>query len=465
MSSSRTAVGMPPMLASGSRVILVVSKGPAQVAPAAYVETPDVAGRPQGDALSSLQKAGLPVQVFNDYSPSHRRGSVIAQLPPAGASVPAGAQAALLVSSGAAPSQTAQVVLPDVSGMSEPQAVSAIQAAGLSPQLVHEHSRSVPEGVVIAQLPNKASLAAEPVSKIRPWMLAAAAAVVVAIIAIAFALFGGGSSRVPEVVGLPQDEAVAAIEDAGFVVGSVEGTESVAVAEGTVVVQDPAAGAELAEGGSVSIVVAGAPKTEAVPDVKGMTQARAVALVEEAGFEAKVTRRADVFVEKGLVIEQDPVGDAQATPGSTVTIVISEGPQPKEVEVPDVSGLARVDAERALRELGFAISVGQAASSDVALDVVISQLPKAGERLLEGSRVGIVISSGPPTAEAVAVPDVVGTMLTDAEQTLSDAGFQAVPSGSKGKGKPANQVIGQVPAAGEMAQPGSSVVIFYASEE
>jgi serine/threonine-protein kinase len=295
-------------------------------------------------------------------------------------------------------------------------------------------------------------------------MLVAGAAAVIAAIAIAFVLLSGGPARVPDVVGMSQDKAQAAIEAAGFVMGSIEGTESVAVAEGTVVVQAPEGGTELAEGGSVSIVVAGAPKTAPVPDVKGLNQARAVALIEEAGFEAKVTRRADVFVDKGLVIEQDPVGGAQVLPGSVVTIAISEGPQPKEVEVPDVGGLSRVDAERALRELGLAISVAQAASDDVSLDVVISQLPKAGEKLLEGSRVGIVVSSGPPTAEAVVVPDVVGATLANAEQALADAGFQAVPTGEKAKGKPANQVTRQVPAAGAKAQPGSSVVIFYASE-
>lgn len=463
MSSTRSVPQGPPMVASGSRVVLLVSKGPSQVPPGAFVEVPPVTGRSQGDALSALQSTGLPVQVVNDYSEKMRRGAVIGQLPPAGASVSAGSQAVLLVSSGAPRSATSPVVLPDATGMSEAEAVALVQSAGLSPQLVHEHSRSVPAGEVITQLPSRASLAVAGGSRIKPWMLVAAGAAVVAIIVALVLLFSSGSVSVPDVAGMTQAEAEAAVQAAGLSVGSVEGTETADTPVGTVVAQDPQGGTEARKGSRVNLLVAGGVAQVQVPDVKGKNQAEATAELEAAGFQAKVTRRPDVFVEKGLVIEQDPVGGAPVDPGSVVMIAISEGPQPAEVEMPDVVGLTRVDAERALRQVGLAISVAQAASADEAVDVVMSQLPKAGEKLIEGSRVGIVVSSGPPSAEAIAVPNVVGATLSNAEQTLADAGFEPVPAASSGTGKPANQVIAQVPSAGTQAQPGSSVVIFYAS--
>lgn len=462
MPTTTVATGAP-LVPSGSRIVLVVSKGPSPAAPGAFVDVPDVAGKPQGDALERLQRAGLPVQVFNDYSDRVRRGSVVAQLPPAGASVSAGSQAVLLVSSGPAKVSTAPVVLPDVTGMTEAQAVSEIQAAGLSPQLVHEHSRTVPDGIVIVQVPSRASLATQPRKGVAPWVWVAGALAVVAVVAALFLLLGRESATVPDVTGMTQEQATAAITGAGLTLGSVEGTESADAAEGTVVSQDPAAGAEVREGSAVAIVVSGGPAPVEVPDVVKLNQAQATSALEEAGFQVKVERRSDALVEKGAVIEQTPRAGEKAEPGSTVTIVVSEGREPAEVTMPDVVGLTRVDAERALRDLGLAISVGQGSSDSVPVDVVISQLPEAGERLAEGARVAIVISTGAAPADAVEVPNVVGVGLATAEQTLADAGLQAVPASAGGTGDPANRVVAQIPAAKSKAPRGSAVVVFYST--
>ncbi len=115
-----------------------------------------------------------------------------------------------MVSSGRAPAPTAPVVLPEVVGKTEQEAVSTLQQAGFSPQVVREHSPTAPEGKVIAQLPSQRSLAAAP-AKSNSWVMwvaIAAAVVLLGALAYFFLDGSGGTVVVPDVTGMPQEEAV-----------------------------------------------------------------------------------------------------------------------------------------------------------------------------------------------------------------------------------------------------------------
>lgn len=62
-----------------------------------------------------------------------------------------------------------------------------------------------------------------------------------------------------------------------------------------------------------------------VPDLRGVTEARAVAAIREAGYEPLVTRVKN-NQPAGTVIDQSPAPDVEMAPGSKVQIVVSEGP-------------------------------------------------------------------------------------------------------------------------------------------
>ena len=158
-----------PPIASGSLVAVVVSRGPASTPQGTPLSAPSVIGTPQGDALAKLQTAGLSADVQNDHNPAVAQGTVIAQYPAPGQSAVPGSATVLIVSKGALPSAPPMVGLPDVVGMSEDGAVSRLKDAGLSPHVVREHSRTVPEGVVIAQLPNAVSLSQVPQKRVPAW--------------------------------------------------------------------------------------------------------------------------------------------------------------------------------------------------------------------------------------------------------------------------------------------------------
>ena len=158
--------------------------------------------------------------------------------------------------------------------------------------------------------------------------------VIVALAALAAAwAFGafdpGGDVKVPDVTGMTRDRAGAALTDAGLKAGKVTRVQSTDGPEGTVVGQDPEAGAKVDEGAAVDLEVAGPPSPTAtpvaVPGVVGSSQAGAESQLTGAGFVVVVSQAESDTVPAGTVVSQDPQAGVMATAGSRVTIVVSTG--------------------------------------------------------------------------------------------------------------------------------------------
>jgi serine/threonine-protein kinase len=104
----------------------------------------------------------------------------------------------------------------------------------------------------------------------------------------------------------------------------------------------------------VTLVVSDGPAPVDVPDVTGRPEAEATAVLTAAGLLVEVdpARVEDDAVPAGSVVSQAP-GPGQAERGSTVRLVISDGPPL--VAVPDVVGRQFSTAERELTELGLVV--------------------------------------------------------------------------------------------------------------
>jgi serine/threonine-protein kinase len=83
---------------------------------------------------------------------------------------------------------------------------------------------------------------------------------------------------------------------------------------GTVVSQEPAAGAIFKPGQTVVVQVSSGPQLVPVPDPTGLSVQDATQLLQNAGFQVKVNS----FMSFGKVFAYSPVG--QAPPGSTITL-------------------------------------------------------------------------------------------------------------------------------------------------
>ena len=128
--------------AEGTRVNLVISGGEDTFA------LPDVVDEKEETARRTLEQMGLTVTSRTEYSSDVEEGHVISTNPAAGQQVSKAVTVELVVSRGA---ETVDV--PDVSGMTESQARSALQGAGFQVSSSTEQSSSVQEGHVIRYNP------------------------------------------------------------------------------------------------------------------------------------------------------------------------------------------------------------------------------------------------------------------------------------------------------------------------
>jgi len=459
-----SAGATPATVPAGARVVLLVSRGPNPAQPAGYAPVPDLSGSDQGTALKGLQEAGLQARVFNDFSSSHARGKVMGQLPAAGLTAPVGSEVVLLVSSGKSEAAETPVLLPDLVGKREEDAIAELQRSALAAQVTRDFSPTVPEGVVMAQLPNRASLAAAPKRSLA-WLWILLALLVVAGAVAAFLLLGQGKKVVvPDVEGKPVAEAVAEIEDAGLEAKVEEADEDAEGEEGTVVKEDPPAGTEVDEGDEITLDVIRPPEQVDVPDVVGLSQDEATGKLEDAGLRPNVKTETSESVKEGNVISQSPEAGTKADPGSRVDITVAKAPEaPKQVEVPDVTGASQSDAESKLKDVGLGVDVSEIPSENVDKGDVIAQLPAAGTIVSPDTTVAIVVSTGPPAEDAsVEVPSVVGQELNDAEEALTKLGLVANPTPVAGTAENKGDVLAQAPDAGTMVPPGTAITLLYA---
>jgi hypothetical protein len=132
---------------------------------------------------------------------------------------------------------------------------------------------------------------------------------------------------VPNVVGLTQAAASAAITGAGLVVGTVTSASSPTVPAGSVISSTPTAGTQVRQGAAVNLVVSTGPALVAVPNVVGLTQAAASAAITGAGLVVgTVTSASSPTVPAGSVISSTPTAGTQVASGASVNLVVSTGP-------------------------------------------------------------------------------------------------------------------------------------------
>ncbi|MFP5297676.1 MAG: Stk1 family PASTA domain-containing Ser/Thr kinase [Actinomycetota bacterium] len=188
-----------------------------------------------------------------------------------------------------------------------------------------------------------------------------------------------------------------------------------------------------------------------VPDVVGMDIERARDEIEEVGLDVSVEEKNSNKPE-GEVLKQDPEAGETAEEGDTVLLTVSAGV--REVSVPDLRGMSLEEATEALKEAG--LKVGEVTTEDdpeAEPDEVLNQSWPPGASVPVKTAVDLVVASGTTT-----VPSVIGLSQEEAEQQLTEAGFnvdvQTQPDDAE-----EGTVVAQEPAGGSEAERGSTVVI------
>jgi serine/threonine-protein kinase len=200
----------------------------------------------------------------------------------------------------------------------------------------------------------------------------------------------------------------------------------------------------------------GGPKLIQLPNVVGEPVVQAEQTLNFAGFQTERSPVESTVENVDRVVRMTPAAGQQAARGTTIRLDVGAGPA--EVEVPNLLGLDRVQAQASLQQVGLVLSPDQrqqVVQDDKDIGRVQLQDPPAGRRLAKGKLVTITVGVPP---ETVGVPDVVGTNIDQAQRNIMvahlTAQIQEVDSAVQ-KG----QVLRQSPAGGATVKAGTTVTL------
>ncbi|MGD8885840.1 MAG: PASTA domain-containing protein, partial [Gammaproteobacteria bacterium] len=299
--------------------------------------------------------------------------------------------------------------VPDLDGMSEADAIAALEGQGfVVSNVFYSVSNDDLPGNVVSQDPQPG----------------AGALVGDAVNLFVVAPATGPEVTVPDVTNMATADAEATLNAAGLERGTLIWSSHPTVPAGNIISHNPVAGETSYEGWVVDVAESTGPNPGSVPFVKYQSQAEAETVLGAAGYvTGTITLQNHNVIPAGYVISQSPGDDASLAAGGAVDLVISAGPDGVAlITVPDVAGLAQADAETTLTNAGLTVNVTTTFSDTVAAGTVISQSPTAGTDVIAGTTVDLVVSAGPaPTT--ISVPDVTGLSQAAAETALTNAGL------------------------------------------
>lgn len=162
-----------------------------------------------------------------------------------------------------------------------------------------------------------------------------------------------------------------------------------------------------------------------VPQLTGSPIERAIATLEDEGFEYKID---SVYIDNkspGTVIQQDPDAGTNVKEGRVIYLTVVTRLAPN-VKLPDVKDQPYRQAVATLANYGLTVSdtvYKPDIARDVVLEVNFSGRPlEPGALIPKGSRLGLVLGDGQGNSE-VAIPDLVNLDLDAAKFAIKGAGL------------------------------------------
>ena len=244
--------------------------------------------------------------------------------------------------------------------------------------------------------------------------------------------------EVPDFLGSTLEEAQEEAERYNLTVEQAGTEASDEYEAGQILSQDPKEGTSVEEGSVVRVTVSSGPETvyANVPaGIVGASQSEAEQAIRAAGLVPQAQNASSDSVEIGYVISVDPGEGAQVEEGSSVTIVVSTGPEETPepevtVKVPDLIGWSQEEAIWALEDQGLNYTVVEGYDAALHIGDVIDMDPGVGEEVPEGTTVTLTINTEEASGEWVCQSNLVPPSGVDPDAigyvtlTLSQAGYE-----------------------------------------
>jgi eukaryotic-like serine/threonine-protein kinase len=268
-------------------------------------------------------------------------------------------------------SKAGRVSVPEVTGETQPAAVTSLQRAGLAPVVSLTSNADVANGLVVGTTPPHGTLVAKG-SRVSVYVSS-----------------GPETLGLPDVIHKTSDEALKILRKKGFR-PTVQNQSSSSVEKGLVISTNPAAGIEVQHGSPVTVYVSSGPQEASVPEVTGESQAAATAALAAVGLKETVIKREVAEPTPGTVISQSPAAGVSLRVGGQVTIVVAQAL--KQAVVPSLVGQSEAQAVATLTAADLTShTVQRTVTEPSKVGTVVQQSPAAGHKLSKGGEVTIAV--------------------------------------------------------------------------
>jgi eukaryotic-like serine/threonine-protein kinase len=193
-----------------------------------------------------------------------------------------------------------------------------------------------------------------------------------------------------------------------------------------------------------------------VPSVVGASVEEANAALAPLGLTSEVIeRRFDEDIASGKILASDPSGGDKVDAGGRVNLVVSKGQE--RYVIPVLTGLTPAAALKVLTSQPLKTAgISEAFNTTIPKGLVISSNPSSGQKVKRDTPVSILVSKG---VEEIALTTYVGQSADQAQNELTEAGFNVESSFAFSESVAAGAVVSQAPSGVVSAPKGSTITL------
>lgn len=246
-----------------------------------------------------------------------------------------------------------------------------------------------------------------------------------------------GYVSVPDITGKTEEEAQKLLSERHLGM-KFEDEQTSNKEEGTIIEQNPKAGAKVSEYSTVTYVRSSGPERVEFPDVTGNSLVDAKVELSNMGFENIEVEQRHSSRALGTVIKSSPEADKKATTTAKVVLTVSIGKKSQTAYAGDYLGLSASDAAEQAAKAGIICDITYGESDFAEVGKVMSQDVEPGSQVASGTIVTLTVNEKQPESGELETSDGSG----EADSSIS-ASETAEVSGSVTLASPKNYGGGQ----------------------
>jgi eukaryotic-like serine/threonine-protein kinase len=234
-----------------------------------------------------------------------------------------------------------------------------------------------------------------------------------AYMALTYIIKSGDTVIVPDLTGKDLVYSLEILTDLGLNT-KVSGSEyNEIIPKNHIIFQDPEPGSEIKKDRDVRIAISKGPQTIVMPNLEGLSIQQARIIAEENGLcQGKLSVAYSKTFIKDIVMAQAPLPGKIVTRETCIDILLSNGIQPVQYMMPDLTGTTLDETIRLLESLNLTIGDIQS-TFDISKpkNRIVSQNPLPGYQVVENSIVNLVMNREPGSKSHNLINETGGVQL------------------------------------------------------